>query len=92
MLKIQGKPKYVRKTFRLPKDLAKKIDRITYINNLSPNQIVIQCLNYALNEISTGLYRKATGKVKFPVAVLVVNYNYELLCCFDRFFIRDLVQ
>lgn len=62
MLKIQGKPKYVRKTFRLPKDLAEKIDRIAYINNLSPNQIVIQCLNYALNEISTGYTKQPQEK------------------------------
>ncbi len=53
MLKIQGKPKTVSKTFRLPKELVEKLDRIACINNLSLNQIIIQCLNYAFNEIIT---------------------------------------
>ena len=51
MLKIQGKPETVSKTFRLPVNVVRKLDRIAYINNLSLNQIVIQCLNYALREI-----------------------------------------
>ena len=51
MLKIQGKPETVSKTFRLPVNVVRKLDRIAYINNLSLNQIVIQCLNFSLNEI-----------------------------------------
>lgn len=53
MLKIQRKPKTVSKTFRLPKELVEKLDMIACINNLSLNQIIIQCLNYAFNEIIT---------------------------------------
>ncbi len=53
MLKIQGKPETVSKTFRLPVNVVRKLDRIAYINNLSLNQIVIQCLNFSLNEIDS---------------------------------------
>ena len=51
MLKIQKRPETVSKTFRLPINVVRKLDRIAYINNLSLNQIAIQCLNYALHEI-----------------------------------------
>lgn len=51
MLKIQKRPETVSKTFRLPINVVRKLDRIAYINNLSLNQIAIQCLNYALREI-----------------------------------------
>ena len=53
MLKIQGKPETVSKTLRLPINVVRKLDRIACINNLSLNQIVIQCLNYALHGIDT---------------------------------------
>ena len=62
MLKIQGKPECVSKTFRLPKELAQKLDRIAYINNISLNQIVIQCLDYAFHDIDTGDSEKTQGK------------------------------
>lgn len=42
MLKIQGKPESVSKTFKLPKPLVEKLDKIAYENNLSLNQLVIQ--------------------------------------------------
>lgn len=51
MLIIQGKPEYSSKTFRLPIDMIEKLDKIAYKNNISLNQLVIQCLNYALNDI-----------------------------------------
>ncbi len=41
----------VSKSFRLPEELVKKIDNIAYKNNLSSNQIVIQCLNYAIKNL-----------------------------------------
>ena len=53
MLKIQKRPETVSKTFRLPINVVRKLDRIAYINNLSLNQIVIQCLNFSLNEIDS---------------------------------------
>ncbi len=51
MLIIQGKPEYSSKTFRLPLDMVEKLDKIAYKNNISLNQLVIQCLNYALHDI-----------------------------------------
>ena len=62
MLKIQGKPESVSKTFRLPKDMIEKLDRIACINNLSLNQLVIQCLDYALHNIDTGDNKKPQEK------------------------------
>ena len=53
MLKIQENPETVSKTFRLPINVVRRLDRTAYINNLSLNQIVIQCLNFSLNEIDT---------------------------------------
>lgn len=41
----------VSKSFRLPKELANKIDNLARKNNLSCNQLVIQCLNYAINNL-----------------------------------------
>lgn len=41
----------VSKSFRLPEDIVKKIDYLAYKNNISSNQIVIQCLNYAINNL-----------------------------------------
>ncbi len=62
MLKIQGKPESVSKTFRLPKELTEKLDRIACINNISLNQIVIQSLTYAFNDIDTKDIEKTQGK------------------------------
>lgn len=59
MLKIQGKPESASKTFRLPIDMIEKLDTIAYKNNISLNQLVIQCLDYALHEIDTGEEEKA---------------------------------
>ncbi len=54
MLKVQGKPESASKTFRLPIDMIEKLDKIAYKNNISLNQLVIQCLDYALKDIDTG--------------------------------------
>lgn len=51
MWKIQKGYNLVSKSFRLPEELVKKIDIIAHKNNLSLNQIVIQCLNYAVNNL-----------------------------------------
>lgn len=51
MLIIQGKPECESKTFRLPIAMVEKLDKIAYKNNISLNQLVIQCLNYALHDI-----------------------------------------
>lgn len=52
MFKIQkGYNSHVSKTFRLPEELVEKLDKLAFENNLSLNQLVIQCLNYALENM-----------------------------------------
>ena len=53
MLKIQEEQNCINKTFKLPNELTKKLERVACKNNLSQNQLAIQCLNYALHEIDT---------------------------------------
>lgn len=52
MFKLQkGYDEYVTKTFRLPKEFVDELDKLAFENNLSLNQLVIQCLNYALENL-----------------------------------------
>lgn len=52
MFKIQkGYNAHVTKSFRLPEELVEKLDKLAFENNISLNQLVIQCLNYALDDM-----------------------------------------
>ena len=51
MFKIQKGYDTVSKTFRLPIELVEKLDALAYSNNLSLNQLVVQCLNYAIDNL-----------------------------------------
>ena len=51
MLKIRKGYNSVSKSFRLPEELVDKIEALAFENNLSLNQLVIQCLDYAVNNI-----------------------------------------
>ena len=51
MFKIKSGYETVSKTFRLPIKLVEKLDRLAYKHNLSLNQLVIQCLNYAIENL-----------------------------------------
>ena len=42
---------YVTKTFRLPRNVAESLETLAFQNNLSLNQLVIQSLRYALNNL-----------------------------------------
>jgi len=42
--------KYSSKTFRLPDELIHKLESLAAENNTSVTQIVIQCLEYAIEE------------------------------------------
>ena len=54
MFKLQkGYDEYVTKTFRLPKEFVEELEKLAFENNLSLNQLVIQCLNYALDNLDT---------------------------------------
>ena len=39
------------KTFRLPVDMIRKLEKIAAENQISLNQLVVQCLNYALENL-----------------------------------------
>jgi predicted HicB family RNase H-like nuclease len=41
------------KTFRLPIELIEKLDILAAKNKLSLNQLVIQCLTYAVDNLET---------------------------------------
>jgi len=52
MFKLQkGYDEYVTKTFRLPKEFVDSLEKIAFDNKLSLNQLVIQCLKYAINNL-----------------------------------------
>ena len=51
MLRIRKGYDSESKTFRLPVDLIEKLDMLATQNKLSLNQLVIQCLEYAVNNL-----------------------------------------
>ncbi|MCI8804878.1 MAG: hypothetical protein HFE59_03135 [Clostridiales bacterium] len=42
---------YINKTFRLPSIIVDKLEDLSSEYNLSVNKIVIQCIEYALNDM-----------------------------------------
>lgn len=48
---IKGYSEYVNKTFRLPVRLVERLEKLSAEYNLSVNKIVIQCIEYALNDM-----------------------------------------
>jgi predicted HicB family RNase H-like nuclease len=54
MFKLQkGYDEYVTKTFRLPREFVEELEKIAFENNLSLNQLVIQCLKYSIDNLDT---------------------------------------
>lgn len=53
MFKIQKGYDSESKTFRLPVELIKQLEQLAAENKLSLNQLVIQCLNYAVDNLET---------------------------------------
>lgn len=51
MLTIKKGHDSVTKTFRLPVELVDKLGKIATTNKISLNNLVIKCLNYALDNI-----------------------------------------
>ena len=51
MWKIQKGYDSVSKSFRLPAELVDQLEQLAYENNLSLNQLVIQCLKFALDNL-----------------------------------------
>lgn len=51
MLKLKKEYESVNKTFRIPVNISEKLERLAGIYNTSVNKIVVQCLEYAIDEI-----------------------------------------
>lgn len=52
MFKLQkGYDEYITKTFRLPKEFVEQLEKLAFDNSLSLNQLVIQCLKYAIDNL-----------------------------------------
>ena len=51
MFRIQKGYDTVNKTFRLPIEMVENMDKLAYKYNLSLNQLVVQCLRYALENL-----------------------------------------
>lgn len=45
---------YENKSLRLPKDLINRVQQLANENNLSFNKVVIQCIEYSLENMETG--------------------------------------
>lgn len=45
------KPEFTNKTFRLPLNLVEALEKLAQENNISLNQLVIQCCEYALSNL-----------------------------------------
>lgn len=45
------KPEMVNKTFRLPKDLVQKMQKIAQNKEVSLNNLVVQCCEFALKNL-----------------------------------------
>ena len=53
MFKIQKGYDSDSKTFRLPVELIEQLEKLAAQNKLSLNQLVVQCLNYAVSNLDT---------------------------------------
>lgn len=52
MFKIQkGYGETVTKSFRIPVGLAETLEKLAFENDLSVNQLVVQCLEYAIADL-----------------------------------------
>lgn len=52
MFKVE-KPEYVNKTFRIDKKLLEKLEAIAQKENISVNALVVQCREYAINDMNS---------------------------------------
>ena len=52
MFKVK-KTEHVNKTFRLPTDLVKRLEVVAQNKNVSLNNLVVQCCEYALENIDS---------------------------------------
>ena len=43
---------FVTKTFRIPREITEKLDELAWKHNTSVNKVVIQCIEYALENLN----------------------------------------
>lgn len=46
------KPEYVNRTFRITKELADTLSKIAQSEEISVNELVVQCCNYAISNMN----------------------------------------
>ena len=51
LFKIKRGYNSLSKTFRLPVELVKKLEQLATENNISLNQLIIQCLEYTMDNL-----------------------------------------
>lgn len=54
MFKISKGYDHVTKTIRIPEPMAETLEQLAAENSLSLNQLIIQCIQFALEHIATG--------------------------------------
>lgn len=52
MFKVE-KPEFVNKTFRMEKKLVERLEQIAQQEDISVNALVVQCCNYALDDMES---------------------------------------
>lgn len=62
MFKVQ-KTEYINKTFRMPVDLVKTLEKTAQNNSVSLNNLIIQCCNYALNDMENDATMETNKKL-----------------------------
>jgi len=49
-----SKPEIENRTFRMPKELLQHLSQVAHKEDISLNKLVIQCCEYALNNLTNG--------------------------------------
>ena len=47
------KSEHINKTFRLPLDLVRQLERVAQEKNVSLNNLIVQCCTYALDNLNS---------------------------------------
>ncbi len=55
------KQEYVNKTFRLPLELVQTLEQVAQKEKVSMNQLVVQCCNYALQNLEEPEKKEKNG-------------------------------
>lgn len=47
------KTEYINKTFRMPTELVQELEKLAQNNNISLNNLVVQCCEYAIDNLKS---------------------------------------